>query len=94
MAFDIPDGFASSIASHLASMNLDLQGHMRNGAQRQGDGASALAEFTRLDYIDGKRRVDYAQATGIRHVEESGSGRVRTLDASTAGQQSSAAASK
>ncbi len=91
MAFDIPDGFASSIASHLASMNLDLQGHMRNGAQRQADGASILAEFTRLDYIDGKRRVDYAQSTGIRHVEESGAGRVRNLDTTVAGQKASGA---
>jgi hypothetical protein len=87
--FDIPPGFGAAIASELASLNLDLQTHARNGAQRQADGAAALAEFTRLDYIDGKRRVDYAQATGIRHVEESGSGRVRNLDATVAGQAGS-----
>lgn len=58
-----------------------LRGHLLNGAQRQADGAAHYAENLRYDYLIGKARVDFAQATGVRHVEESGSGRVRILDA-------------
>ena len=58
--------------------------HAHNGAQRQADGASHYAENLRYDYLEGKDKVSYAESTGVRHVEESGSGRVRTLDASVA----------
>lgn len=50
------------------------------GAQRQSDGAAALAEFTRLDYLSNKNTVSFAQGTGQRIVDESGSGRARQLD--------------
>lgn len=82
---DVPQGLGGLLAAQLGAANQDLNLHARNGAQRMADGAGAFAEILRLDYVDGKRRVDYAQATGIRHVEESGSGRTRILDATTQG---------
>jgi hypothetical protein len=66
---DLPDGVA----------NL-LQQHALNGAQRQADGAAAYAENLRYDYLNQKNRVSFADATGVRHVEESGSGRARNID--------------
>lgn len=59
-----------------------LQQHALNGAQRQADGASAYAENLRYDYLNGKDKVSFAESTGVRHVEESGSGRVRGIDGS------------
>jgi len=56
-----------------------LQGHLINGAQRQADGASAYAENLRYNYLEGKDSVSFAESTGVRHVEESGSGRARSL---------------
>lgn len=54
-----------------------LKMHCLNGAQRQADGAAALAEAIRYGYQTGKDRVSFAEATGVRHVEESGSSRSR-----------------
>ena len=51
--------------------------HANNGAQRQADGAAAYAENLRYGYLTGKDRVSFAEATGVRHVEESGSSRSR-----------------
>lgn len=59
-----------------------LKLHAHNGAQRQADGASLYAENLRYDYLEGKDKVSFSESTGVRHVEESGSGRVRGLDAS------------
>lgn len=60
-----------------------LTGHLVNGAQRQADGAGLYAENLRYDYLVQKGRVSFAESTGIRHTEESGSGRARILDATT-----------
>ena len=57
-----------------------LKMHAHNGSQRQSDGAALYAENLRYDYLEGKDKVSFAESTGVRHVEESGSGRVRTLD--------------
>jgi hypothetical protein len=54
-----------------------LKMHAHNGAQRQADGASAYAENLRYDYLEGKNGVSFAESTGVRHVEESGSSRAR-----------------
>lgn len=59
-----------------------LKLHAHNGSQRQADGASLYAENLRYDYLEGKDKVSFSESTGVRHVEESGSGRVRGLDAS------------
>lgn len=66
-----------------------LRTHALNGAQRQADGAMLYVENLRYDYLFQKNRVNFADSIGVRHVEESGSGRVRILDATTAGQQAS-----
>lgn len=57
-----------------------LKLHALNGAQRQADGAAHYAENLRYDYLEGKDKVSYADSTGIRHVEESGSGAARFLE--------------
>lgn len=54
--------------------------HAHNGAQRQADGSAHYAENLRYDYLEGKDKVSFAESTGVRHVEESGSGRTRVLD--------------
>jgi hypothetical protein len=51
--------------------------HCLNGSQRQADGAGAYAENLRYDYLEGKATVSFAESTGVRHVEESGSSRAR-----------------
>lgn len=71
---DLPPGVASL-----------MQQHALNGAQRTADGASAYAENLRYGYLVGKDRISFAESTGVRHVEESGSGRVRINDQSVAG---------
>ena len=57
-----------------------LQQHILVGAQRQADGASAHAEHVRTAYLIGKDRISFAESTGVRAVEESGSGRARNID--------------
>lgn len=57
-----------------------LKLHAHNGAQRQADGASLYAENLRYDYLEGKDKISFAEGTGVRHVEESGSGRARNID--------------
>lgn len=57
-----------------------LKMHILGGNQRRADGADHYAENLRYGYLTGKDRVSFAEATGVRHVEESGSGRVRQLD--------------
>lgn len=54
--------------------------HALNGAQRQSDGAGLYAENLRYNYLIAKDRVSFADSTGVRHVEESGSGRARAID--------------
>ena len=51
--------------------------HANNGAQRQADAAAAYADDARRAYLTGKDRISFAEATGVRHVEESGSSRSR-----------------
>ena len=63
--------------------------HAANGAQRQADGAALYAENLRYDYLFQKNRVNFADSVGVRHVEESGSGRVRNLDTTIAGNKPS-----
>ena len=53
---------------------------VHGGNSRRQDGADHYAENLRYGYLVGKDRVSFAEATGVRHVEESGSGRVRGLD--------------
>jgi hypothetical protein len=53
--------------------------HAVNGAQRQADGAAHYAENLRYAYLIGKDRVSFAESTGVRHVEESGSGQARRI---------------
>jgi len=66
---DIPPGVASM-----------LQQHIINGAQRQADGAAIHVEHLRTGYLIGKDRISFAESTGVRAVEESGSGRARAID--------------
>ena len=54
------------------------------GLQRSVDGAGHYAENLRYKYLIDKDRVSFAESTGVRAVEESGSGRVRGLDPSVA----------
>ncbi len=51
--------------------------HALGGAQRRADGADHYAENLRYGYLTGKDRISFAEATGIRHVNESGSGNTR-----------------
>ena len=62
-----------------------LKMHALNGAQRQSDGAGHYAENLRYDYLEGKDKVSFSESTGVRHVEESGSGRTRNLDTTSLG---------
>ena len=57
--------------------------------QRQADGAAAFAEMLRAHNLKMLGMVNLAESLGVRHVEESGSGRVRVLDATTSGLQPS-----
>lgn len=57
-----------------------LKLHAMNSAQMQANGAFLYAENLRYDYLEGKDKVSFAESTGVRHVEESGSGRGRILD--------------
>ncbi len=57
-----------------------MKGHMHGGSQRRADGADHYAENLRYGYLTGKDRVSFAESTGIRHTEESGSGRARIID--------------
>lgn len=57
-----------------------LKLHAHNSAQNQANGASLYAENLRYDYLEGKDKVSFAESTGVRHVEESGSGRSRLID--------------
>ena len=66
-----------------------LRTHALNGAQLQANGAMLYAENLRYGYLIGKDRISFAESTGVRHVEESGSGRVRILDSSVAAQPGS-----
>lgn len=68
-----------------------LRTHALNGAQHAANGLTVLVEAMRYGYQTGKDRVSFAEATGVRHVEESGSGRVRIQDATVAGGQASGA---
>ena len=61
-----------------------LKMHALNGGQRLSDGAGLYAANLRYDYLEGKDKVSFAESTGVRHVEESGSGRVRGLDSTNA----------
>ncbi len=54
-----------------------LKMHALNGAQRQSDGAGHYAENLRYDYLEGKEKVSFADAQGVRHATESGAGRTR-----------------
>ena len=54
-----------------------LTQHALNGAQRQADGSAHYSENLRYGYLTGKDRVSFAEATGVRHVVESGAGRTR-----------------
>lgn len=50
---------------------------------RRNQGADHYAENLRYGYLVGKDRVSFAESTGIRHTDESGSGAARRLDFST-----------
>lgn len=67
MAVELPETVASLMTQHCM-----------NGAQRQADGAGLYAENLRYAYLQGKDRISFAESTGVRHVEESGSSRART----------------
>jgi hypothetical protein len=67
-ASDLPDGILSI-----------YQQHAIQSSQMQSDGAKLHAEHLRTDYLISKSRVDFAQATGVRAVEESGSGMARVI---------------
>lgn len=54
-----------------------LKLHAHQSAQKAQDGVTALLEAGRYDYLEGKDKVSFAESTGVRHVEESGSGRAR-----------------
>ena len=64
VAVQAANGFVSAVA---------------NANSRAIEGHNFMAEYLRFDAVDSKKRVDYAQAVGIRHVEESGSGMARYL---------------
>ena len=57
--------------------------HILGGNQRRADGADHYAENLRYGYLVGKDRVSFAESTGIRHTDESGSGAARRLDYTT-----------
>ena len=63
--------------------------HANNGAQRQADGSAHYAENLRYDFLFQKNRVNFADSIGVRHVTESGAGRVRNLDSTIAGEKAS-----
>lgn len=65
-AVDLPDGVQSL-----------MQQHTLNGAQRQADGASLYAENLRYGYLT---EAPTSLSNAERVVNESGSGRARTLD--------------
>jgi hypothetical protein len=69
------------------AMNADdydmIKMHVHGGSQRRADGADHYAENLRYAYLTGKDRVSFAESTGIRHTEESGSGSARRMDFST-----------
>ena len=81
---DLPPGVANLLQQMGVTSAQRQADHASNGAQRQADGAALYAENLRYDYLVGKNRISFAESTGVRHVEESGAGRVRGLDASVA----------
>jgi hypothetical protein len=65
----------------LTSEDYDLLKMGAHGdAERRRQGADHYAENLRYGYLVGKDRVSFAESTGVRHVEESGSGRSRIID--------------
>jgi hypothetical protein len=61
-----------------------FQGRLGHSAQRWSDMVDTYVDDAHRDFLLERGKVNYAQATAIRHVEESGSGRVRLLDATNA----------
>ena len=57
-----------------------LKMNVHGGNTRRQDGADHYAENLRYGYLVGKDRVSFAESTGIRHTDESGSGRSRIID--------------
>ena len=65
----------------LTAEDYDLMKVRSHGdAERRTQGADHYAENLRYDYLVGKNRISFAESTGIRHTEESGSGRARLVD--------------
>jgi len=48
-----------------------LEVHAVNGAQRAADGASNGAEAMRLDYLEGKRKMDIRESTALQEARAS-----------------------
>ena len=48
-----------------------LEMHALNGAQRTADGASNGAEAMRLDYLEGKRKMDIRESTALQEARAS-----------------------
>jgi len=59
------------------------QGRLGHSMQRQGDAIDTYMDDAHRDFLLQRGKVSYANATAIRRVSESGSGRVRILDAGT-----------
>ena len=53
-----------------------------HGAQRWSDAVDTYQEDARRHWLNEVGKINYAQSTAIRHVEESGSGHVRFLEKS------------
>ena len=53
-----------------ATMSM-LEVHAVNGAQRAADGASHVAEAMRLDYLEGKRKMDIRESTALQEARAS-----------------------
>ena len=50
--------------------------------ERWSDAVDTYIDDAHRDFLLERGKLNYADATAVRHVEESGSGRVRVLDAS------------
>ncbi len=71
-----------AITLDAASATVLLQS-VNNALVQGANGMTVISEQLRYDYMDRSKRVSFADATGVRHVEESGSGAARYLASMT-----------
>lgn len=82
-----PGGEKEMDADAVTLLSTQLLGGLNAASTRRVDGADAHAEHSRTAYLIGKDRMSVVDSLGYRTAAESGSGRVRNLDATNNAQQ-------